>query len=150
MNWSKNSSSTSSMNSNDFWKCTSSEIIQSNTCDYFKKPTSKKFAKIWWNHQLIIRPLHPWIQLNCCLQKMTKRFRTNQKSCISEKSDFSSSQSYSRNLTLRLLFQNCSDSMFISTKSIMQQQNEFCNIFITQKTFAFIMKTIKSSIKNNV
>ena len=150
MNWSKNSSSTSLMNSNDFWKCTSSEIIQSNACDYFKKPTSKKFTKIWWNHQLIIRFLHSWIQLNCCLQKMTKRFRTSQKLCINEKSDFFSSQSYSRSLTLRSPFQNCPDSMFILTESIIQQWNEFCSIFITQKTFTSVMKTTKSLIKNNV
>ena len=118
--------------------------------NYFKKFILKKFVKIWWNHQLIIRFLYSWIQLNCCLQKMTKRFQISQKSCINEKSDFFSSQSYSRGLTLRSSFQNCSDSMFVSIKSIIQQWNEFYSISITQKTFASATKTTKSLIKKNV
>ena len=146
----KNSSSTSSMSSNGFWKCISSGIIQSNVCDYFRKSTSKKLAKIWWDHQLIIRFLYSWIQLNCCLQKMTRRFQTSQKFCINEKSGSFSSRSYSWGLILRSPFQDCPDSMFVLAESIMQQRNEFCSIFITQKTFASVMKITRSSIKNNV
>ena len=138
------------MNSNDFWKCISSEIIQSNACDYFKKSTSKRFARIWWNRRLIIHSLFLWIQQNCCLQKMMRRFQTILKHYISEKSGFFSSQSFPQGLTLFLLCQDYLALTSVLKESIMQQRNEFCSISITWETNAFVTKTTKSSTKNVV